>query len=158
MSYTFENIFPSLKPFFQWCAETRIGIYIHTVTWAFPLIETIHILALVVLLGSILLVNLRMCGILRGWSVAQIRGTLKPFILAGLAAILITGILLFLSDPFKYYFNEAFGPKIFYLVLAILYQFTLFGRAASAWPKLAACLSFALWFAVGAAGRAIGWV
>src|SRR5688572_16767481 len=36
--FAFSDYFPALKPFISWCADTAIGQYIHTVTWAFPLI------------------------------------------------------------------------------------------------------------------------
>ena len=53
----------SLLPFFTWCDGTWLGVATRSVTWAFPAIETTHILALAVLLGSILLVDLRLLGL-----------------------------------------------------------------------------------------------
>ena len=73
--------FPSWFPFFAWMDETRISLYIKSTTWVFPLVETIHILALAVLLGSLFLIDLRLLGIaIRKWSPAQILEQLHSFI------------------------------------------------------------------------------
>src|SRR5580692_9343687 len=65
--------FPSWFPFFAWVDTTAMSTYIKGTTWVFPLVETIHILALAVLLGSLFLIDLRLLGIaIRRWSPAQI--------------------------------------------------------------------------------------
>jgi hypothetical protein len=163
--FSFAQYLPGLRPFIKWCAATWIGTYIHTVTWAFPLIEAIHIVALVVLLGTTMLVNFALLGITRGWSAAKVAHTVRRCVNLALATVVATGALLFVSDPWRYYTNDAFAPKIVLLGLAILYQFTLYPRvlridqAFRPMPgRLAACLSLALWFGIGAAGRAIAWM
>jgi uncharacterized protein DUF6644 len=155
-----------LQPFFQWCDATWLGQAIRGVTWAFPLIETIHILALAVLLGSILLMNLRLLDLwIHGWTAAQMGRVLSPYIWISLVVIVITGVLLFLSEALKAFDNAAFLPKIALLIAAALFHYTIYRKAAateaehpSAWCKIAAVLSLALWFGVGVAGRAIGFV
>jgi hypothetical protein len=130
-------------------------------TWQFAITETVHLVALAVLLGSVLLVNFRLLGILRGWSSAQMTRTLAPFIGGGLIGMLVTGALLFISEPMKYYNNDAFLPKMLFLTMAILYHFTIYRKAAAApmlVSKLAAIVSITLWFSIGAAGRAIAFV
>ena len=161
MQPSFAHTFPESKPFFDWCHSTSIGEFMRAETWQFAITETVHLLALAVLLGSVLLVNLRLLGILRGWSPAQMTRTLGPFTGAGLIAMLVTGALLFVSEPLKYYNNDAFLPKMLFLTAAILYHFTVYRKAAAApalLSKLAALVSIALWFSIGAAGRAIAFV
>ena len=159
--FSFEEIFPALGGFIDWCAATWVGVYIHTVTWAFKFIETVHIVAWVALLGATMLVNLRLLGLLRGWSVAQMARSVAIYIYSSLALVLATGTLLFLSDPWKYYRNIAFGPKMLFLAMVVLYQFTLYPRAVRAvaeaplWARIAALGSLLMWFYIGAAGRAI---
>jgi hypothetical protein len=157
--------FPELKPFIDWCYRTWLGTYVREESSAFPLIETIHLVALAVLLGSILMLNLRLIGLFRGWTPAQMARALRAYVAGSLAAILVTGVLLFLSDSTRYYANPAFGPKMVLLAAALLYHYTLYRKASSlrteatpAWSKLAAMLSLLLWFGIGAAGRAIGFV
>jgi len=155
-----------LQPFFQWCDASWLGQAIRGVTWAFPLIETIHILALAVLLGSILLINLRLLDLwIHGWSAAQMARVLSPYIWISLLVIVVSGVLLFLSEALKAFDNAAFFPKITLLILATLFHYTIYRKAAATesehppvWCKLAAVLSLALWFGVGVAGRAIGFV
>ena len=91
----------------------------------------------------------------------QVTRTLTPFIRVGLIAMLLTGALLFVSEPIKYYNNDAFLPKMLFLAMAILYHFTLYPKPAAApmqLSKAAALVSIALWFSIGAAGRAIAFV
>lgn len=60
---------PRLFPYFKWADNTWICNYIKSTTWVFPLVETIHILSLVVLLGSVLLIDFRLRGIgLKAWT------------------------------------------------------------------------------------------
>jgi hypothetical protein len=160
--FSFFKLFPTLRPFIKWCAETWIGTYIHTGTWAFKFIETVHILAWVVLLGTTMIVNFRLLGILQGWSVELMARTLGFHIHASMLLVALTGALMFLSDPFKYYSNDAFGPKMVFFAMAAVYQLTLYRRVVHsthrgipAWARVSGGLSLLLWFAVGAMGRAI---
>ena len=58
-----------------------MSTYIKGTTWVFPLVETIHLLALAFLLGSLFLIDLRLLGLsIRGWSPAQIVEQLHDFI------------------------------------------------------------------------------
>ena len=154
-------------PFFQWCNDTALGTGIRNVTWAFPLIETIHILSLTVLLGSILMMDLRMLGVgIRRIPVSRMQNQLAGYINVSLVVAIITGFMLFLSEALKAYDNLAFRPKITLLLLAVIFHYTVHIRATSSvkpagppvWGKLAAVVSLVLWFGVGAAGRAIGFV
>ncbi len=155
-----------LHAFFEWCDTTALGLAIRGNSWSFPLVETIHILAITVLLGSILMTDLRMLGLaLRGIPVARLQRQLAKSIDISLLLVVLTGIPLFLSEAVKLDDNIAFRPKIILLVLAIVFHYGVHNRATSsdapagpAWGKLAAVVSIVLWFGVGAAGRAIGFV
>jgi hypothetical protein len=157
---------PRLFPFFKWVDGTWICNYIKSTTWIFPLVETIHILSLVVLVGSVLLVDFRLLGIgLSRWTPKQMARQLGPFLKYGLIVILVTGTLLFIAEPRKLYDNAAFGPKMILLAASIVFQYTIFRKmeeidkqSAPIWGRLGALLSLMLWFGVGVAGRAIGFV
>lgn len=157
----------NLLPFFTWCDETWLGQAIRGVTWAFPLIETIHILALAVLLGAIMLIDFRLLGIaVRRIPAPKMQRELSGYINWSLAIILVTGVMLFLSEALKAYDNAAFLPKITLLALAMLFHYTVHNRTTlNASPagtggaaKVVAVVSLCLWFGVGMAGRAIGFV
>ena len=162
--FAFAQI-PSWFPFFAWMDTTAISQAIKGTTWVFPLAETIHILALAVLLGSLFLIDLRLLGIAaRGWTPAQILEQLHSFINWSVWIILITGVILFVAEPRKLFDSAAFGPKMIILVLAILFQYTLYPRVRSIhaeiplWGRLFALVSLGLWFGVAVCGRAIGFV
>jgi hypothetical protein len=161
--FSFSKVFPGMAPFIKWCASTGIGMYVSHAAWAFKFIETIHILAWVVLIGTTMLVNLRLLGILRGWDVEHIARNVSPFIYTSLSLVTITGVLMFLSNAGKYYQNVAFAPKIMFFVVALFYQFIVYRfvvrrsrKRVPIWARFAGGFSLLLWFAVGAAGRAIG--
>ena len=156
---------PVLFPFFRWVDGTWLSTAIKATTWVFPFAETIHILALSVLLGSVFLIDLRVLGIaVKHWTPAQITSQVRPLINWSVVIILITGSLLFIAEPRKCFDNAAFGPKMILLTLALVVQYTFYQRVGSmqanvpVWGKLAAATCFALWFGVAVCGRAIGFV
>jgi hypothetical protein len=163
-SFAFAQL-PSLFPFFRWVDETSLSQAIKGTTWVFPLVETIHILSLSVLLGSVFLVDLRLLGIaIRKWSPAQIMDQVRSLMNWSVGIILVTGALLFIAEPRKCFDNAAFGPKMIFLALALIFQYTFYPRVGSmqtripAWGRMLAVISFGLWFAVAVCGRAIGFV
>lgn len=153
-----------LYPFFEWADQTAVGEFVRGNTWAFPLTETFHIMALAVLLGSLFLIDLRLLGVkMRGLSAAKLGRELNVYMNWSIVIILVTGALLFLSEAVKSYSNDAFWPKMYLLGLALVFHYT--GHKAAikadnppAWGWIAGALSLFLWFGVGAAGRAIGFV
>jgi hypothetical protein len=151
-----------MLPFFKWCDGTSLGQAIRGVTWAFPAIETIHIMALIGLLGGVFIIDVSLFGGLRRLTPAHIAQQVRPYINWGLIIMLVTGILLFLSEALKCYDNDAFRPKMISLGLAIVWLYTVHRRAEkSETPgsgKMVATVSLLLWFSVGIAGRAIGFV
>ncbi len=129
------------------------------------IVEVFHVLGLLLLLTGVLLINLRLLGVgLRRQSLLQVAQTARPLVWIGLALAVATGLTIFLSALLKYDANGAFWPKMTLLVLAVIVQFTLLNKVtqvATPNPVLAkgtAVLSLTLWFSVGLAGRAIGFV
>jgi hypothetical protein len=113
----------------------------------FPLVQSVHIIGIAMLVGPIVLVNLRVLGIL-----PQVRSSLKSWTRAGLAIMLTTGTVLFASDVSRYVANPAFLFKMAVLLLALLGHFTLEPEKHG---KLTAVLSILLWTCVVIGGRAI---
>jgi hypothetical protein len=154
----------SLLPLFRWFDSTWVNRVINDSTWLFPAIEAVHIVALALLFGAILLLNLRILGLtLRSRPLPQLKRELAPWILSSLIVILTSGALLFTSEAVKSYFSFPFWIKMAFLAGAILIHYAIQGRlirpdgqVAPVWGKLSATLSLVLWFGVGFAGRAIG--
>lgn len=127
--------------------------------------QLFHISGLVLLLSSILLVNLRLLGLgLTYFSAAQLAASTRPYVWAGLFFLVLSGVFMLVPSAALYEPNPAFWLKMKLLVLALLIQFTLY-RIVTAKENphrmlaiLTAIVSLLLWFSVGLAGRAIGFV
>ncbi len=152
-------------PFFQWCEASLLGQTIRDSQWLFPVIESIHLIALAAIGGAVLVLDLRMLGVgIRQRSVAEVAHEAQPWLIAGLTVMVLTGVSLFLSEAIKCYYSQAFWVKMTALPLATLFALTVRRRVAAAEdgrfsPALrgaVALVSLLLWFTVGAAGRWIG--
>jgi hypothetical protein len=154
----------SLLPFFEWCETTAIGHAIKDSRWLFPVIESVHLLGLSALGGSLLVLDLRMLGVgLRRQSIADLAKDTRPWLLGSIAVMILTGTALFLSESVKCYHNQAFWVKITTIPVALLFTLTVRHRVAlagtadtTARSRLVAIVSLVLWFTVAAAGRWIG--
>ena len=129
----------------------------------FPVLECFHILGFAVTVGTITLVDFRMLGFgLRRQSAPELSKALAPWTLLGLVLVLLSGPMLFSSDPDMYYLNLSFQIKMVLLALALLFHYTVrrkFLQGESAKPgALVACISLALWISVIFAGIFIAFV
>lgn len=161
-----------LLEFFQWCETVWLGRVVVESLWLFPVIEAGHLLALSVLGGAVLIVDLRMMGLgLTSRSVAEIFRNARPWLLGAIAGLISTGIPLFLSEPTKCYYSPAFWVKMYALAGALIFTFAIRNRVAAREntdtsekavrhtarrQMLVGALSIALWVTVAAAGRWIG--
>jgi len=132
--------------------------------WSFPLLEIIHIVGFAIAIGTIFLVDLRLFGVgLRRRLPSQLSKDLAPWTLGGLAAVLMSGPLIFSSDPNMYLNNVGFRFKMGALAIAILYQYTVHRKVAFSDPSpavgaAAGIVSVALWVSVVAGGLFIAFV
>jgi hypothetical protein len=154
-----------LLPFFQWASNLWVAEWIRKSIWIFPAVETVHIVALAVLFGAIMFVDLQLLGLVRrDTSVRRLEHELRPWTFSSLIVILTTGTLLFTSEATKLYISVPFRIKVVMLFLAIVFNYTIHrrvtdagdGRLSPVWGKLTAVISLVLWLSVGLAGRAIG--
>jgi hypothetical protein len=150
------------QPLFQWFEATTIGTVVRESLWMFPVIECVHLLALALLGGAVLILDLRLLGLgLRSQPIAQLARQAEPWLIGALAAMVATGIPMFLSEAIKCYFSPPFFYKMTVLLIAIVYTFTVrrrvsraeSGRFATGWLRLTAFVSLGLWFGVGFSGR-----
>ena len=153
-----------IKTIFQWAEDSSLGAYIRDRTWPFPTVETVHIMALAVFMGALFLIDLRLMGFkMGGIAASRMTRELNRYINWGIFLILATGVALFCSEGDKLYANAAFMPKMILLAAALVFHFTVHRKAvateaAPRWGFAAGIVSQLLWFGVGAAGRAIGFV
>lgn len=130
----------------------------------FPILECMHIAGWAMTVGTIALVDFRLLGFgLRKQTAAEIAKELAPWTLIGLAVILLSGPLLFSSDPDMYYLNHSFQFKMVCFVLAVIFNYTIHRKVARSGASPAAgaavaCLSIALWMGVIFGGIFIAFV
>ena len=155
----------SVLTLFTWFEDSRIGEGIRDSTWLFPVIESVHLLGLAVLGGSVLVLNLSLLGLGLGRrSAAQLWHDTWPWFTGSLTTMLGSGFLLFTSEAVKLYYHQAFWVKMSALVLSLAFTATVQRRTALADPERVTPLrsrsvglvSLLLWSLVGAAGRWIG--
>jgi hypothetical protein len=130
--------------------------------WAFPLLECIHIAGFTLSVGTIAIVDFSMLGFSGGKPAVLLRET-APWTLFGLVVMLLSGPLIFSSDPYMYLHNYSFLFKMVALLVAILYNYTVHRKMvmADASPvvnKLVGAVSLALWVSVVAGGLFIAFV
>jgi hypothetical protein len=160
----------SLLGFCQWLGSTEGSIALHESIWAYPIIESLHVLTLCVFLGLTVMLDLRLLGVTMVRTPAsEVAGRLLPWTIAGFAVMVTTGALLFYAIPVKTYLNIFFRIKVALLVLAgvnvAVFQLTIW-RSMDQWDvdpvpplraRLAAGVSLVLWAGVVVAGRMIAY-
>ena len=155
-----------LLPFFKWCDATWLGETIRGSRIYFPIIETFHLLALTILFGAVLVLNLRLCRIImKQQPVQQVALDLSPWAFWSLIVILASGIMLFSSEAMKCYASKPFQVKITFLFAALIFHFTIHRKVTRTERDpglvsgvLVGGVNALLWFGVGLGGRAIGFL
>jgi len=153
----------------EWLQNTRLGTAIGEHPWLFPTFETVHVLALTLVMGSIAVVDLR----LLGWastkvSVKQLTDETLPYTWIAFVVAAISGALLFTSNATTYYNSIHYRIKFVLLALAginmLIFHLGEFRNAARwaqdvkppAAARLAGGLSLMLWIGVVTFGRLVG--
>lgn len=158
-----------LLSFCQWVDSTRLSLLLRQSNWAFPALDTVHTLGIVLVAGAIMLVDLRLLNLgLRSIPIADLVARIVPATLTGFGLMLATGALLFASEAVKMYQSPAFRIKMILLAAAgfnaLIFHRTVY-RDVARWDpayapvraRLAGLASLALWIAIIAAGRAIAY-
>jgi hypothetical protein len=152
-------------PFFHWADSSWLSQEIRASTWQFAIFEMVHLIGLTMLLGSLMVLDLRLFGLgLERRPPADLARDLRGWLMSGMAIILGSGVFLFFGEPMKLYGSVSFHVKMILLASAIIFQFTVFRRvtngkeASSILNKFAGVVSLVLWFGVGLAGRGIGFL
>jgi hypothetical protein len=158
-----------LDSMLQYLQDTQIASAIREGEALFPWIECVHVLALTLVIGSIAIVDLRLLGLRsRDRSVLETTAEALPITWTAFALALVTGGLMFSSNAAAYAHNTFFQAKMALIAVAGLNMagYHLFvGRGADGWhtaaltplkARLVGGLSLALWIAVAACGRWIG--
>lgn len=126
--------------------------------WSFPLFECFHIAAFAFSVGLIALVDLRMLGVglTKQKASELVKGT-ALWTLVGLVVVITSGMIIWSTDPLRYYYNDSFRYKIIALLVAIIYNYTIHRKAAMSdltggGAKAIAVVSLVLWTSIVFAG------
>ncbi len=152
----------SLYDLFQAIDTSALATAIKESLWLFPAIEAVHLLALALLGGAILMLDLRLLGAgLTRQPVSLVERNARPWLIAAVSTLIVTGLLIGISEAMKLYDKDAFWVKMSALALALVFTFAvqmpLAKRDVSGWQaKTLAVVSLTLWLSVAMAGRWIG--
>ena len=152
-----------------WLEATAAATAMRQSLWLYPIVEILHIIGFVVLVGSAAMFDLRLLGLSRQLPVTGMESHLLTWARASVFLIVPTGGLMFIAHANEFAGNPAFRLKLFFLVLAAL-NAALFhlrpfkqvagwdqGTRAPLAARVAACLSLVLWTGVIACGRLLAY-
>jgi len=155
-------------PILDWIAA-NLGYFVYALPWTWPIMETIHFFGLCLLLGGLIVIDLRLLGVNRIIPTMTVHDLL-PIVIFGFVLNLVTGVLFFVGDPHRYAPNIAFQLKMVLVVLAglnALYYQKKIAPEIDGWTehseipmnaKVVGATSLILWFGVLAYGRLIPYV
>ena len=159
----------TVMDFAAWLRETPLSTTIRESDWVFPTIESVHVVAFVLVVGTISVVDLRLVGLAsRRRSAHDLTERLLPITWSAFGVAAIAGLLLFAAKPAVYLGNTFFLSKLVLLGLAglnmaafhVLVHRRLAGLPPGAAEPLGARVcgfaSLAIWIGVVACGRWIG--
>jgi hypothetical protein len=149
--------------------DSGLAVSLRASLYYFPFLESIHVMALAVVFGTIVVVDLRALGIAsRERPFSRISGELLRLTWGAFAVSVLSGSLMFITNARVYAHNTSFQVKMVLLALAGLnmaaFHLTA-GRSVGSWDRSAcapragritAAASICLWLAIIAAGRVIG--
>jgi hypothetical protein len=154
----------------EWLDGTPLSAIIRHSNSLFSILDTIHTLGIVLVAGTIMLVDFRLLGLgLRSVPMAQLVARIVPSTIGGFGLMLVSGGLLFSSEAVKMYHSPAFRIKMLLLALAglnaLIFHRTIYRDVANWEPasvapvraRLAGLLSLVFWISIIAAGRAIAY-
>ena len=135
-----------------------------------PIIQTVHILGIAAVMGSVVLLDLRILGLaVPSQGISEMTDRLMPWLWCALASNLVSGAFFLFGRPLRYFNNPVFGWKVSFLIPAVL--ITLFfhlmhRRQEGYWEqdsrhlwsaRAIALMSLILWIMVAMAGRWIAY-
>lgn len=152
------------EPLASWLEDTWLHTQMVEISWMFPMMETIHFVALTILFGSLLVIDLRVLG---AGKFINMNESMKfiPVAIIAFAFNLMTGIAFLCADPFRYFPNIGFQWKMGMIVIAGLNALWFWfgehkelsrladGAEAPFRAKVIAAVSLFIWVVVIVLGR-----
>jgi hypothetical protein len=157
----------ALFAFAQWLDAAGVGPWAKGSAWVYPLVNSLHLLGLVMLIGGIGVVDLRLAGFWRNLPAAALSRALTPVAIGGLVLLALSGSVLFAADGAALARSVTFHRKLVLIALALA-NAALFrllwqrrveagGEVPPPIGRTSALASLLLWLCVGALGRLIAY-
>jgi hypothetical protein len=157
------------KELLEALASSSVGTWVNTTGGAFAVIEAMHVIAITTVFGTISIVDLRLLGLpTTARRFTEVAGDTLKWTWAAFGLAVMTGALLFTTNPVFYFGNFEFRAKMILMLLAginmAVFEFHTIrsvalwdiGKSPPAAARLAGALSLVLWLSVIAFGRLIG--
>jgi hypothetical protein len=153
----------------DWLEGSAVGHWMREALWAYPAVETAHIIGLALLFGTIVVVDLRLLGLGRTVSAMSVTRNVLPWTLGGFGLAAVTGSLMFTAHAAEFATLPIFLLKMTLIVLGGLNAVWLHAgalKSAGRWDvatlpptrvRAAAVLSLLLWLCVIACGRLLAY-
>ncbi|PZQ58264.1 MAG: hypothetical protein DI570_18215 [Phenylobacterium zucineum] len=160
---------PSAPALIAAISDSGLATYVRESEITFPVLQTFHALGIMLMVGTIAIVDLRILGVLlKGQSAEEVGRTLLPLTWLGFAVMLLSGGALLVAQSGQLYANTFLRAKLALLLVAginvAIFHATTYrsiaawgGAVAPAQARLAAATSLLLWAAVIVVGRYIAY-
>ena len=158
----------SITALLEWLQASSWAVFIHKKPWAFTTVEVVHVFAIALVIGTIIIVDLRLLGLAsKKRPAAELSRQVLPFTWAAFVLAVIAGSLLFISRAPEYFGNTMFWIKMALIVIAginmMIFEFITV-RGVQEWnlspsppraARLAGAISITCWLLVLVFGRLI---
>ncbi len=148
----FHTLFPQLQDSVANLPNLFPASLLKDTQWGFAVVEAVHLLALGLLGGCVLFLNLRLLGAgLISDTPSGVERQLRPWLYIGVAGVLLSGLLIGMLNPEKLYTSPAFFAKMIAMTAALIFSFGVSNAVAksegrvSTWVMVAAVAAFGLW-------------
>jgi uncharacterized membrane protein SirB2 len=157
-----------LREFCTWLSNTALSQHIQDAFWIIPTVQTVHIVAIAIVMTSMAMLDLRLVGIAgRRQSLQDMAARFLPWVWVTLVVLLCSGTILIIGEPGRELQSNMFWIKMSLLVcaltLTLIFQ-TLLRRRKGFWEShraaavLLGSVSLLLWVGIVGAGRWIAYV
>lgn len=158
----------ALMELFATLEQSSLGFTVRSSTLLYPVANVVHVLGAILLVGPIMMLDLRLLGLSRRIPLRLLVQHLLPWAIFGLLVMLVSGFLLFTAEATAYAVNPVFQLKALLIAAGILnaVAFELMARrnwrawenyAVPLFPRLMALVSLLIWLLVAASGRLIAY-
>jgi hypothetical protein len=156
----------AITAFLKWLETTPLAAFVSESPFGFPAMMTLHLVSVAIVVGMITVVDLRLLGLASMKSaVSDVCRQALPWTWGAFAVSALSGAVLFMAQPVKYFDNYAFRVKFLLMALAginmLVFELVTY-RGVAEWDrdarvplavKLAGAISLLAWIAIVAYGR-----